>query len=254
MLYKKFKPEELSNYLIMNNIFTRKKIRVERNLGDKLKTARKKKEVDFEEAEADTKIAMKYLSALEHSKFDQLPADVYVYGFLNRYADYLGLKKDEIVKIYQNEKNVFDSVKNIKIRKHSDQENKNLLKPKPDEKLLKTPKFFITPELAIGFFVTIIVVGLLGYIWFQVKGFAAAPPLEVKNPDAEIVVSLEKINITGKTDITASLSINNQAVAVDTEGNFSEEVQLSKGVNSIEIVARNKANKETKKTIQVLSK
>ena len=236
----------------MKSIFTKKKIRLSRNLGDKLKSARKRKEVNFEEAERDTKISMKYISALEYSQYDKLPADVYVIGFLKRYSEYLALDKSEIIHLYQEEKQLFDSVKHIK--KHSDQESKNLIKPKPTEKWLKSSRLYITPEMAIGFFIVVLVFGLMGYIWFQVKSFAAAPPLEVTNAEAEIVVSTDKIDISGKTDPSASLSVNNQAVAIDPEGVFTEEVQLSKGLNTIEITAKNKANKETKKTIQVLSK
>jgi cytoskeletal protein RodZ len=233
-------------------LFTRKKIRLPKNLGEKLRLQRKRKDVDLNDAEAETKIAMKYLAALEHSEYDKLPADVYVYGFLERYAVYLGLDKDLIVNMYRDEKKIFDSVKNIK--KHSDQKNANLIKPKPNEKWLKTSRFIVTPELAIGFFVAVVVIGMLGYIWFQVKSFAAAPPLEIKNAEAEIVVSANSIVVSGLTDAQASLNINNQTVGIGTDGNFSQEVQLSKGINTIEIVAKNKANKETKKTIQILSK
>jgi len=236
----------------MAGLFTRKKIRLQINLGEKLTLARKRKNVNLEEAERDTKIAMKYIYALEHSKYDELPADVYVYGFLNRYANYLEIKTDEVIKMFDDEKRIFDSVKSIK--RHSDQENKNLIKPKPDEKWLKTPKFFITPELVISVCVGGLVVCLLGYIWFQVKSFAAAPPLEIKNQDAEIVVSIDNLNISGATDPGATLTINGEAVSISADGNFSEDIQLVKGINKIEIIAKNKTNKETKKTIQVLSK
>lgn len=236
----------------MNNIFTRKKIRLPKNLGEKLRLQRKRKGVDLSDAEADTKISMKYLAALEHSEYDKLPADVYVYGFLERYAAYLGLDKKTIMELYRGEKEIYNSVKSIK--KHPDQENVNLIKPKPDEKWLKAPRFVITPEFAIGFFVAIIVTGLLGYIWFQVKSFAAPPPLEIKNSQAEIIIFVDNIVISGITDPQATLDINSQNVAINADGSFAQEVQLSKGINTIEIVAKNKANKETKKTVQILSK
>ena len=236
----------------MKALFTKKKIRGERSLGDKLKFARKKKDINLEQAEKDTKISMKYLFALEHSRFDQLPADVYVYGFLTRYGDYLGLNKQDVIKNYDAEKKIFDCVKLIK--KHPDQKNKNLLKPELSKEIKNSPKFFITPELVISICVGFMVIALLGYIWMQVKSFAAAPPLEVQNEEAEIVVSMDEVNIAGKTDSGADLSINGEAVAIGADGTFSQDVELVKGINKIEIIARNKANKETKKTIQVLSK
>ena len=47
--------------------------------------------VDFAQAELATKIRAKYLRALEDERFEQLPSQTYVKGFLRTYADYLGL-------------------------------------------------------------------------------------------------------------------------------------------------------------------
>ncbi len=43
------------------------------------------------QAELATKIRAKYLRALEEERFEQLPSQTYVKGFLRTYADYLGL-------------------------------------------------------------------------------------------------------------------------------------------------------------------
>ena len=60
-------------------------------IGNSLREARLRKELDFPELEQGTKIRAKYLRALEDESFDQLPASTYVKGFLRTYADYLGL-------------------------------------------------------------------------------------------------------------------------------------------------------------------
>jgi cytoskeleton protein RodZ len=60
-------------------------------IGNSLREARLRKELDFPELEQGTKIRAKYLRALEDETFDQLPASTYVKGFLRTYADYLGL-------------------------------------------------------------------------------------------------------------------------------------------------------------------
>lgn len=233
-------------------LFTKKKIRLGKSLADKLISARKRKNVNLEEAERETKITLKYLFALEHGQYNQLPAEVYVSGFLSRYCDYLGLDKNKVLTQYHDERKIADSI-NI-LKKKREPENKNLIKPELSQKWLKTPRFFITPELVIGLVVTLMVVTLLGYIWLQVKSFAAAPPLQIKNPDAEIIISMESITINGITDSGASLFINNEPVSIKSDGSFSQEVKLVKGINTINIVAKNKANKETSKTIQILSK
>jgi hypothetical protein len=60
-------------------------------IGSSLKAARLRQGVELPEAEAATKIRAKYLRALEDERFDVLPAQTYVKGFLRAYADYLGL-------------------------------------------------------------------------------------------------------------------------------------------------------------------
>src|SRR5512141_180588 len=60
-------------------------------IGNSLREARQRKDLDFPELEQGTKIRAKYLRALEDEAFDTLPSATYVKGFLRTYADYLGL-------------------------------------------------------------------------------------------------------------------------------------------------------------------
>ena len=60
-------------------------------IGNSLREARLRRRVEFAQAEQATKIRGKYLRALEDERFDQLPSQTYVKGFLRTYADYLGL-------------------------------------------------------------------------------------------------------------------------------------------------------------------
>ena len=60
-------------------------------IGNSLQEARVRRSIGFNEAEQVTKIRVKYLRALEDERFEQLPSQTYVKGFLRTYADYLGL-------------------------------------------------------------------------------------------------------------------------------------------------------------------
>ena len=61
-------------------------------IGSSLKDARLRQGIDLAEAELATKIRSKYLRGLEEERFDVLPAQTYVKGFLRSYADFLGLE------------------------------------------------------------------------------------------------------------------------------------------------------------------
>jgi cytoskeletal protein RodZ len=60
-------------------------------IGNSLREARARRQIDLTQAEQATKIRVRYLRALEDERFEQLPSQTYVKGFLRTYADYLGL-------------------------------------------------------------------------------------------------------------------------------------------------------------------
>jgi cytoskeletal protein RodZ len=61
-------------------------------IGNSLREARLRQQLELPELEQQTKIRSKYLKALEDEQFDVLPAPTYVRGFLRSYADALGLE------------------------------------------------------------------------------------------------------------------------------------------------------------------
>jgi cytoskeletal protein RodZ len=60
-------------------------------IGNSLREARLRQQLQFSVLEERTKVRPKYLRALEDEQFDLLPAPTYVKGFLKAYADALGL-------------------------------------------------------------------------------------------------------------------------------------------------------------------
>ena len=60
-------------------------------IGNSLREARERRGIEFAQAEQATKIRAKYLRSLEEERFELLPSETYVKGFLRTYADYLGL-------------------------------------------------------------------------------------------------------------------------------------------------------------------
>jgi cytoskeleton protein RodZ len=60
-------------------------------IGNSLREARHRQQLDLTDVEQSTKIRARYLHALEEEAFDVLPAQTYVKGFLRTYADWLGL-------------------------------------------------------------------------------------------------------------------------------------------------------------------
>ena len=69
-------------------------------LGRILSETRIARGLTLDEVERDTRIAKRYLEALEREEFDALPAPVYCRAFLRTYGQYLGLDGNEILRLY----------------------------------------------------------------------------------------------------------------------------------------------------------
>lgn len=72
-------------------------------IGDILRRVREHREEDLESISDYLRIRPDYLFALENSRYDQLPADAYVIGFLRTYAAYLGLDGRGAIDQYRRE-------------------------------------------------------------------------------------------------------------------------------------------------------
>jgi cytoskeletal protein RodZ len=69
-------------------------------LADTLVAARRMRAVPLAEVEEATRIKAIYLRALEADRFDLLPPPVYTRGFVANYADYLGLDRHQMTRLY----------------------------------------------------------------------------------------------------------------------------------------------------------
>ncbi|MDQ6693302.1 MAG: DUF4115 domain-containing protein [Chloroflexota bacterium] len=72
-------------------------------LGDMLRDAREERGISLAQAERETKIRQKYISALEDDNSAALPGAVYARGFLRNYALYLGINPDEAQDMFDNQ-------------------------------------------------------------------------------------------------------------------------------------------------------
>jgi hypothetical protein len=69
-------------------------------LGNTLSRARRARGITIEDAERDTHVSRRYLTALETEDFSVFPAPVYARGFLRTYGRYLGLNPDELMRTF----------------------------------------------------------------------------------------------------------------------------------------------------------
>lgn len=71
------------------------------SFGEYLARERRLRNISLEEISQRTRISMKMLRALEEGRWEDLPAEVYVKGFLRSYARYVGLDENEVILRYE---------------------------------------------------------------------------------------------------------------------------------------------------------
>jgi len=68
--------------------------------GERLKRERELREVSFDEVSRATRIAPRFLEALENEQWDKLPGGVFGRGFVRSIARYLGLSEENLLSEY----------------------------------------------------------------------------------------------------------------------------------------------------------
>jgi len=71
------------------------------SLGKHLREVRESRNLSLKEVSESTKIKERLLNAIEEDQYDLLHSPVYVKGFLEAYAKYLGLNPNDIILRYQ---------------------------------------------------------------------------------------------------------------------------------------------------------
>jgi cytoskeletal protein RodZ len=71
------------------------------SLGEKLKSARNEKGLNFDQISRETNISIRYLEALETENFAVFPGEPYVIGFLRNYGEYLDLDVQKVLSLYR---------------------------------------------------------------------------------------------------------------------------------------------------------
>jgi cytoskeletal protein RodZ len=209
-----------------------------KTVGQALRYQRNKLNLTLAEAEKATKIRAETLSALEGDDFAKLPSSTYIKGFIRNYGEYLGLDSGTLLALY---------------RRQYDEGKTPTNKILPDLKPKDSPKAILTPKRLLVVGLSVLVLGFLGYLFAQYQSFAAAPALQVDSPNDNLRVNNGIVEVVGRTDPDASLSINGQQVDLTTSGAFSVSVTLPDGTTDLTITASNKLGRVTtaKRTITV---
>ena len=197
-------------------------------LGEKFIKASEEKKLDKKTLLQLTKIPAKYLTAIEEGAYDLLPkAKSHRLAYIRSLAKALEIPSDECI---------------VQFEKEAGLNNADLAHPR------RNIRWFPFASISI-FLRNITMAGLVilfaGYLVWQVRGVLQPPYLAVFSPAEGNLVSSPRTTIQGETEKESRLTVNGQDIMVNEQGKFSTDIDLSNGVNTIQISATKKHGKTT---------
>lgn len=210
--------------------FVKRKIKLEPTLGEKLKAVREERKITLLQAEGGSKVRVKHLAAIENSNWHLLPGEVYARGFVLTYSKFLEFDCIEALALYNKEAVSLNKKRDINLRYN---------------KSFKVPRFLVTPKLLAYSMLSVFAFSMVAYIISQVAGFAGSPNLKITNPENNIVLDSDSVELSGITDTDTFVKVNSEGVPVTGDGHFSLNLKLHSGINVVKVQAVNKAQKES---------
>ena len=177
-----------------------------------------------------TQIKPEYIQGLELEAWDKLPSEVYLRGFLKRLAEIYHVSEKTLIDTYEKQQGFG-------------------IKKKPEPK--KTFKFKLTPKVLIVSSSILVGAMALIYVFVQINSVLAPPLLELSEPLGDTKVLGNSIIVAGRAEIGAQVQINKQTVLLDRNGQFTENLILSSGLNVIVVTVKNKFNRESQVVRQI---
>ena len=207
--------------------------------GEVLKNKRELLKKSLDRVSADTKIQKRFLEYIENNQFEYFDSEVFLTGFIKIYAKYLDLDTSKVLALYRRS-NPNKVTRNTTNKKEE---------PKPSKKLKKKPT--LEPKLIITILLGVFLLAIFSYIGFQIYKFQRPPSLEITSPVPDSEVQTKDILVEGKTDSESIIEVNGTAVETNEQGEFTYEITLKEGPNTITIKARKNNALEKIETINV---
>ncbi len=202
-----------------------------KTVGSILKNARVSRGYTLSQVEAATKIREKFLTAIESDDYTTLPSLSYAKGFVKNYSEFLGLDSRTVLAFF---------------RRQAVDPGRSSLLPKGVDVPLNRSFFQLTPGRFVGLLVAFFAFLFLIYLGLQYRTLGLNPTLVIESPETSgIVVSEKKIEVFGRTDPDATVTINGVSVLVREDGKFFDQVNLEPGVNTLTVTATSRFGKTT---------
>ncbi|MCR4330887.1 MAG: hypothetical protein NUV49_03345 [Patescibacteria group bacterium] len=98
----------------------------------------------------------------------------------------------------------------------------------------------------------IIIVGVIGYSYYQARDFLMGPSVTILSPQNGAGLKDALVDITGRAKNISHIALNDRPISIDEVGAFSEKLLLSPGYNIMEITARDRFGRGTTEILELV--
>ena len=191
--------------------FENKPLSSVQTLAEMFVLSREAQKLTIEEIALDLQISPFYLEALEKGAYSQLPCAVYTRNFVKGYGQCLGLTVSTLVKQFEHEWTLFEKHQQplLAVNRQSSVSGRDLWR---------------MPRWIRWVGATLAIVAIMSYFGTELYSLREAPGLVVYSPSEEVMTEKQLIEIEGKADPEVALTINDQTILSDGNGNFKEMV------------------------------
>jgi len=179
-------------------------------IAQELKITREKKKLNLKDLSRQLNINIKYLEALESGNLEVLPSGI----FDKTKRDTKQTEQEK--KLYKNKQDIFS------------------------KQIIKGRNFLIFPKILKNIIILVFVFICFFYLGIYFKKIVYPPDLIILKPISNVVTKERSISVIGKTESEAQVTINDNFILLDKEGNFNKKINLKKGINIITITVKRK--------------
>lgn len=196
---------------------------VPETLGEKLRSLRRTQAVSLLMLEEKTRIQKRYLEALEHGRYDELPEPLYTRNFLRAYARTLGADEQYFLELYEEEVGQTD-----------------LLGPhRLPRTRVRRGRFMVFSRITTAVALILPALIIVGYLSWQISVLLRPPEVTVISPVEGAAVQSALLVVEGDvTDDEVTVTINDKTVVIDEDLHFKTEVDLTRGLNVVTVEAK----------------
>ncbi|MBT4349622.1 helix-turn-helix domain-containing protein [bacterium] len=221
----------------------RKKISKGQTIADRFKKTRLEQDLSLTDVHQATKIQIKYLEALEDGDYQALPGEIYIRTWIKIYSEFLNLPKHELLADYKLEKI---------IRAKTDQPEKVSKQTSSKFSFKKRLMKILRPYFLKRAAIVLILLIFLSYLAWEINNIVSPPFINITDPANNIKTIDSSIDIIGQTEPEVQLMINNELVLLDKQGYFIENINLSPGLNKLQISAKKKHSRAQVVELKIL--